>query len=345
MMRKKVCSDILPRFGVTSCLARRDILPHFGATSCLAHRDFLPWQGRNILPWQLRDILPRPLSPPACLLARQKPQRRHNAMYSKDPHGQKNAQNGPGTPSQSQSSPTTKRAKSSRKVTEARASAQRTKLDAQAEARRHTAEDAAKAKPSPAKRERGQSGSRRAATIEGAIADYLLDHAGGNHSAKTLEWHHTALGLMRAYLEEECKITLVEDMDAPELNGWLAHLRKTPGSRGKPRSERTIQTYARSARAFFHWLVRRELITRNPFDRVTFPKVGKPLIQTIDADEFERLLLACTPPHESGSIAERAAVRNRAILWVLYDTGIRVSELCGLRLSDFDRKHSILTVK
>src|SRR5256714_3444729 len=156
-------------------------------------------------------------------------------MYSKDPHGQKNAQNGPGTPSQSQSSPTTKRAKSSRKVTEARASAQRTKLDAQAEARRRK-EDAAQAKPSPAKRERGQSGSRRAATIEGAIADYLLDHAGGNHSAKTLEWHHTALGLMRTYLEKECKITLVEDVDAPELNGWLAHLRKTPGNRGKPRS-------------------------------------------------------------------------------------------------------------
>ena len=102
---------------------------------------------------------------------------------------------------------------------------------------------------------------------------------------------------MRAYLEEERKITLVEDIDAPDLNGWLAHLRKTPGSRGKPRSERTIQTYARSASAFFHWLVRRELIARNPFDRVTFPKVGKPLIQTIDADEFERRL-ACTPPKE-----------------------------------------------
>ena len=91
--------------------------------------------------------------------------------------------------------------------------------------------------------------------------------------------------------------------------------------------------------------MRRETIGENPFDRVTFPKVGKPLIQTIDADEFERLLLACAPPHETGPIAERAAVRNRAILWVLYDTGIRVSELCGLRLSDFDRKHSILTVK
>jgi hypothetical protein len=57
-MRKKVYSDILPRFGVTSCLARRDILP---------------WQERNILPSQLRDILPRLLSPLACLLAPQRP--------------------------------------------------------------------------------------------------------------------------------------------------------------------------------------------------------------------------------------------------------------------------------
>ena len=73
MLRKKVYSDILPHFGVTSCLARRDILPHFGATSCLARRDILPWRGRNILPWQLRDTLPRTLPPHACLLARQKP--------------------------------------------------------------------------------------------------------------------------------------------------------------------------------------------------------------------------------------------------------------------------------
>ena len=269
-------------------------------------------------------------------------------MFTKNPRGQKNAHNEVDTRPPSASAPAPKRARASRKVTEARASAQRTKLDAQAEARTRAAEDSARARPSAGKRERGQpgkAGKRAAATVERAIADYLLDHAGGNHSAKTLEWHRTALGLLQTYLAEECQITLVEDIDAPELNGWLAHLRTTPGSRGKPRAERTIQTYARSARAFFHWLVRRETIARNPFDRVTFPRVGKPLIQTIDSDEFERLLLACAPPNEAGPIAERATVRNRAILWVLYDTGIRVSELCGLRLADFDRKHSILTVK
>jgi integrase/recombinase XerD len=77
---------------------------------------------------------------------------------------------------------------------------------------------------------------------------------------------------------------------------------------------------------------------------VAFPKVGQPLIQTITTEEFEKLLLACAPPHETGPFAERAAVRNRAILWLLYDTGIRVSELINLRVSDVDRKKGVVTV-
>lgn len=180
--------------------------------------------------------------------------------------------------------------------------------------------------------------------MEQAIADYLLDHEGGNASPKTLQWHQTALGLLRTFLQEERTITLVSEIEATDINAWFASMRKTPTSRGKLRSERTIQTYARSARAFFHWLVRREILTQNPFDRVAFPKVGKPLIRTIDSEEFERLLLACTPPGEVGPLADRAAARNRAILWLLYDTGIRLSELCGLRLGDFDRKHGVIVV-
>ncbi len=230
-----------------------------------------------------------------------------------------------------------------------RAVAQRDKLDAQAQARAQQATE--KAATATGKRggkqnqQRLQASRRAGTTIARAVEDYLQDHAGGNHSEKTLEWHRTALGLMRKYLEKERGITLVGEVDAPAISGWFADMRTSPGSRGKPRSERTIQTYARSARAFFHWLVHREMLQSNPFDRVVFPKVGKPLIQTIDAEEFEQLLLACTPTNEAGPIAERAAVRNRAILWVFYDTGIRISELCGLRLGDFDRKRGILTVK
>ncbi len=234
-------------------------------------------------------------------------------------------------------------------VAEKRATAQRTKLDAQVQARaQQAAEKAAEAATSKPKgrheQQRLQASRRAGTTIARAVDDYLQDHAGGNHSDKTLEWHRTALGLMRTYFEKERGISLVGEVDAPDISAWFAHLRTSPGGHGKPRSERTIQTYARSARAFFHWLVRRDILQNNPFDRVTFPKVGKPLIQTIEAEEFERLLVACTPTNESGPIAERAAARNRAILWVLYDTGIRISELCGLRIADFDRKRGVLTV-
>ena len=229
-----------------------------------------------------------------------------------------------------------------------RADAQRAKLDAQAEVRAQQAEQEAKetTRKSNGKHEQRRLLANRRAntTIAHAIDDYLQDHAGGNHSDKTLEWHSTALGLMQRYLEQERGITLVGEIDAPDISAWFSHMRTSPGGHGKPRSERTIQTYARSARAFFHWLMRQETIESNPFDRVVFPKVGKPLIQTIEAEEFERLLVACTPSNESGPIADRAAARNRAILWVLYDTGIRISELCGLRQGDFDRKRGILTV-
>jgi site-specific recombinase XerD len=233
-------------------------------------------------------------------------------------------------------------------VTQARAAAQRAKLDAQAEHRRAAAGDAAtKVKQAKGKDKQAALLSKRRAstTMERAIADYLLDHEGGNSSQKTLQWHQTALGLLRSFLEKEREITLVGEVDAPDINAWFASMRKTPSSRGKIRSERTIQTYARSARAFFHWLVRRETIERNPFDRVVFPKVGKPLIRIIESEEFERLLTACTPPGEVGPLADRAAARNRAILWVLYDTGLRLSELCGLRMGDFDRKHGLIIVK
>ena len=238
----------------------------------------------------------------------------------------------------------------SKKATDARASAQRAKLDRQAEEQQLQAPEAAQAATTKVSRSKQKqqhmlSNRRANTTLVRALDDYLLVHEGGNHSKKTIEWHRTALGLMRKYFEEERDITLVGEIDAPDINAWFAYLRKSLGGHGKPRSERTIQTYARSARAFFHWLVRRETIEHNPFDHVTFPKVGKPRIQTIDSEEFERLLLACAPPNEAGPIAQRATVRNRAILWVFYDTGIRVSELCGLRLGDFDRKHGILTVK
>jgi site-specific recombinase XerD len=65
----------------------------------------------------------------------------------------------------------------------------------------------------------------------------------------------------------------------------------------------------------------------------------------ITDEEFAKLLLACAPSHGDGQLGERATAGNQAILWVLYDTGIRTSELINLLIEDFDRKHGIITIK
>ena len=226
-----------------------------------------------------------------------------------------------------------------RDATAARARAQRERLNTQTQVRETTRKSEGKKI-----RRNVREKNRTPTSIVDAIDAYLRDHTGGNHSHKTLEWHATALGLLCRYLEEEQAMTRIEDVDAPAISAWFAYLRTIPGQRGKPRCERTVQTYARSARAFFRWLMRREMLARNPFDQVAFPRVGRPLIQTIEPEEFERLLQACAPQGESGWLVERAVARNRAIFWVFYDTGIRVSELCCLCIGDFDRKRGLLTV-
>ncbi len=230
------------------------------------------------------------------------------------------------------------------RVTEARAKAQRAKLDTQAQIHQQQNEqDAGILQPQNKKTVRQEVQAKRH-LIETLIEAYIQDHIGGNHSEKTIEWHRTALELMQLFLKKELDITQIDEVEADDVSSWFAHMRSTPGANSKMRSERTVQTYARSARAFFHWLVRRGTLEHNPFDHVVFPQVGRPLIQTITSEEFEKLLLACAPPHETGPFAERAAVRNRAILWLLYDTGIRVSELIHLRVGDLDRKKRVVTV-
>jgi hypothetical protein len=139
----------------------------------------------------------------------------HHLSESEEPSGQSSARR--------------ERIRASKRVTEARALAQRVKLDAQAEARQEPASKGdAHQRRGGKHTQRGLQANRRAhTTVARGIEDYLLDQEGGNHSAKTLEWHRTALGLMRTYFEEDRGITLVGEIEAADINAWFAHMRKS----------------------------------------------------------------------------------------------------------------------
>ncbi|RAQ95953.1 tyrosine-type recombinase/integrase [Thermogemmatispora tikiterensis] len=234
----------------------------------------------------------------------------------------------------------------SSRLTEQRAIAQRAEQDRRKASERKrdrreqtVAEQATRPIERSARRQRGY-------LIEDLIEAYLQDQAGGNRSPKTIAWHRISLKLLRVFLREQQGIETIEAVEAADLSAWFLHLRTTPGKYGKQRTARTVQSYARSIRAFFHWVQRQGILEDDLFKQVTFPKAGRPLVQIITEEEFERLLQACTPPgkREIGPLADRARTRNQAILWVLYDTGIRVSELTSLSLGRVDRKKGVLTV-
>jgi integrase/recombinase XerD len=179
--------------------------------------------------------------------------------------------------------------------------------------------------------------------IRATIQEYILDHRSQNHSPKTIEWHTLALGNFAAFLEKE-GVTSLEDIERVHVLAWLTNLSTEPGAKGRKLAERTVNCYARSMRAFCNWLEAEGYVQVAPSHHVKMPKVGKPLIRIIEFEEFERLLKACTPPHEFGPITDMNAARNRAILWLLWDTGIRLAELCDLRLANFDRDRGAVIV-
>lgn len=185
---------------------------------------------------------------------------------------------------------------------------------------------------------------RAGKTIHAFIDDFLLDRESRNFSAKTLLQHRTSLAHLAKFLETQHQVTHLSMLEAMHLRAWLVFLTKEPSSRGKARTTHTCRWYAQSMHAFCNWLYAEEYIDGNPAERVELPKLEKPMIRIIEYDEFEKLLAACAAPHEQGLIADRNAARNRAILWVLWDAGVRVGELCDLRLSNFDRLQGTLIV-
>ena len=113
----------------------------------------------------------------------------------------------------------------------------------------------------------------------------------------------------------------------------------------KTSSSSTVESYARSARAFCQWLVRHRCLQATPFAHLHLPQVENRLLHTLEPEEWEHLLLACRPSKKTDVLAEWATTRNRAVLWLLFDTGMRASEPCELRLADVDREQGIVRAR
>lgn len=203
----------------------------------------------------------------------------------------------------------------------------------------------AKSLLSMAKQDTPASNAETPLTLEQAMETYLQAHQRAGHHPKTLEWHQTALGQLQQYMQAERALFQVQDLTEADMCGWFAFLQQKQTRAGKPLTAQTIETYARSARAFCNWLVSQGHLLRTSLAEFPLPPADAPVFPLLDLEGFEQIVIACQPATKQGPHVEQAVARNRAILWLCFDTGMRTSELCALRLGDLDRSLGIITVR
>ena len=127
----------------------------------------------------------------------------------------------------------------------------------------------------------------------------------------------------------------VAQIDLSLLRSWLGEQHAA----GHARS--TIARRAASVRSFTSWCERRGLTAVDPGRRLKSPQVQQKLPTVLDVAEATRVMDLAAELSVEG---DPVAIRDRAIIEVLYGTGIRVSELCALDLNDVQWSNRTLRV-
>ncbi|CAM05215.1 tyrosine recombinase XerC [Saccharopolyspora erythraea] len=119
------------------------------------------------------------------------------------------------------------------------------------------------------------------------------------------------------------------------LREWLAAQHADGASRS------TLARRAASARTFTAWAHRAELLPHDPGPRLAAPAPKRKLPTVLRAEQAKSAMSASQAGAEQG---DPIALRDHAVVELLYATGVRVSELCGLDLDDVDHERRVVRV-
>jgi tyrosine recombinase XerC len=161
-----------------------------------------------------------------------------------------------------------------------------------------------------------------------AFLEYLAAERGA--SPHTLRSYATDLREFSRFLTDE-GVAGVAGTDARAVRAYVARLYQ----RGL--SKTSIARKLASVRSCFRFLARRGVVERNPARQVRTPRLPRRLPSFLPKDESRELLDRPSAPTLAGR-------RDQAILELLYATGLRVAECCGLDVDDLDRGQGTVRV-
>lgn len=134
---------------------------------------------------------------------------------------------------------------------------------------------------------------------------------------------------MRIYLEVTAQAPGVSEVTEENLKKYIAYLER------KKFKASTISRSIASIKAFFHYLLKEGMVKTDVSECLKAPKVERKTPDILSAEEMERLLEQPSGDSDKG-------LRDSAMLELLYATGIRVSELIGLKISDVNMQMGYL---
>tara|TARA_E500000081_G_scaffold108032_1_gene109822 strand:+ start:1395 stop:2279 length:885 start_codon:yes stop_codon:yes gene_type:complete len=167
-------------------------------------------------------------------------------------------------------------------------------------------------------------------SIDSDIKEYLVFVSQvKNLSENTTKSYQRDLKKLCLFLKS-LKITDYTDVSMDICSAWIGDLFS---QNNNPRS---IQRHLSSAKGFFRFLKKNNLIAASPFELVTAPKSASNLPEVLTPEDVEQLL-----NFKPSSLIE---IRDLAIVEMMYSSGLRVSETVNINVSDFEEGMSFLRV-
>jgi integrase/recombinase XerD len=162
------------------------------------------------------------------------------------------------------------------------------------------------------------------------LIDLYLDHLRVERrlADHTLESYARDLNLLAKYADESRG--RIDELDRAALDAFVRRLMQSG------LSPRSVSRTVAAVRGFYRFLALDRRIDDNPADQLRGPRAWPALPRFLSIEEVDRLI-------EQPDVSTAAGVRDRALIELLYATGMRVSELLSLRTSDIDLAGGVLT--
>jgi site-specific recombinase XerD len=161
-------------------------------------------------------------------------------------------------------------------------------------------------------------------------------------SPRTISWVEDAVRYFVDFLGTDIPI---DQVTATDLRRFITALQQKhvfsshrfTRVQNRTLSPNTVASYTRAIKTFFSFIEYEEILPVNPVKKVKLPKTPRRVMPAFSEAEIERLL---AQPNRRSS----QGLRDYIVMLTLLDTGIRVSELCGLTLDDVDITNGYLRV-